>query len=249
MKVVHFFLFILALCLAFSGCPMDNDDADTGPETALSQVDGVYTLKFSVPVGGTRYFSLLDGTEISNPASAEWDIAFADTRLIYTNSGYTATKLGTGGYGKVWYTSKTDFASVTEDDAVTEETDPSLTILNKYTTDQKCWVWNMEGPHERRINVMTFAGYPNEAEHDASSQEQALAGALVNYDYNKRQFYLNPPLPGGGLRMPPEFEPTLQVYIIQHGDGVGVSKIQISEFVRDFGSATDHYTLIWKTFE
>jgi hypothetical protein len=96
---------------------------------------------------------------------------------------------------------------------------------------------------------MTYAGYPDENTDDGLTQDTAFAGPLVNYDYNKKQYYINPPLPNGGLRMPPDFKATKQVYIIRHGNGAEYSKLQISQFYRDLNKLTDNYTVSWKKIE
>ncbi|MDR0389746.1 MAG: hypothetical protein LBH73_06725, partial [Spirochaetaceae bacterium] len=52
--------------------------------------------------------------------------------------------------------------------------------------------------------------------------------AYIPYLFNKRQAYT--------MRgMPPAYNPTGQVYIIRHGDGVTYSKVQLSDVYREPG--------------
>jgi hypothetical protein len=48
----------------------------------------------------------------------------------------------------------------------------------------------------------------------------------------KQQFYYNPPMPDGSLRMSPDFRPAGRVYIIRHGNGAEYSKLPIGGFIR-----------------
>jgi hypothetical protein len=189
-------------------------------------------------------------------ASPDWDIAFHASRVIYTNSGDTATDLNTSGFGGVWFTNTTDFDAVTgEVDKKTS--DDSGFDYSPYNQDIKRYVMVMGARYYRSLNVMTYAGYPYEDSpfegitYDGSASDKALAGhdSLVNYNYDKKQYYINPPMPDGSLRMPPDFEATGQVYIIRHGNSVDHSKLQVSWFFRNLGNYSDSYTIQWKTFD
>jgi hypothetical protein len=256
-KRIFFFpsvLLFLSLGLFLGGCPTSADDSgdeDAGLDESLTLENEVYTLTFAIPNGEVRYLNLNTAQWVTDPAviaSPDWDIAFHASRLIYTNSGDTAAELDTSGYGGVWFTNTTDFDAVTSE-ADKKTSDDTDFDYSDYFQDAKRYVVIMGTKYHNRLNVMTYAGYPAEAEYNGHSADKALAGngALVNYNYDKRQYYINPPLPGGVLRMPPEFEATGQVYIIRHGNAADHSKLQVSWFQR-YGVSEDRYTVQWKTF-
>ncbi|MDR1949386.1 MAG: hypothetical protein LBQ38_08340 [Spirochaetaceae bacterium] len=252
----HFFrpaLVCFLLVLVLSGCPNPADDTSNNEkeeETAITKAqDGTYTLSFTVTGEEVKYFNLGTGEEVTDPAkikSADWDIAFQGTRLVYTNSGDTALALDSGGFGGVWHVNSTDFDPVTLSDAVNLDFDTLQDVADNpfytpYNRDIKRWEWNMSGAYERRLNVITFKGYDNENQATAGlTQETAFS---LGYLYDKKQFYYNPPLPNGGLRMPPDFRATNQVYIVRHGNGADYSKVQISRFVRHYNELIDAYTV------
>jgi hypothetical protein len=152
--------------------------------------------------------------------------------MIFTNSGATATELGSTGAGGVWHTDKTALDGVTQDDAI--KNDP---LYGPYNTDVTRYVAGMGGAaSSRRMNVMTFVGYNNEDTNDGSADKPFSA----SYLYDKKQFY-------DMVSMQPlQIDPTLQVYIIRHGDGVHYSKIQVTEFER--ASPTDTYLISYSNF-
>lgn len=242
----------VSLFLFLNGCenPAGDDGSSEKEEELTVTEDQVFTLKFSVPFEGTRYYTLNTGKEVTDPAliaSASWDIAFRNSRLIMTNSGDTAKAVSSGGSGGVWHTNKTDFEKVTGPEARVE-TDPSGFDYSPYYQDTRLWTWRMGECAERLMNVMSFPGYHNENSADGKTKETALGAAVVNYKYDKKAYYWNPPLPDGGLRMPPDFQPTKQVYIIRHGNGVEYSKFQVSQFVRDATAFSDNYTITWQVY-
>jgi hypothetical protein len=252
-------LFTLSLGLLLAACPTEaentTDGNDKGDEDTITVQDGVYTLDFTVLNEQVRYLNLSTAEWVTDPAviaSPDWDIAFHASRLVYTNSGDTAVDLDSSGYGGVWFTNTTDFDAVTgEADKATVDTDNPDFDYRDYFQDTKRYVMIMGAKYYNRLNVMTYAGYPDEAEYNGLVEDKALAGngGLVSYNYDKKQYYFNPPLPDGGLRMPPDFEATKQVYIIRHGNAADFSKFQITRFVRDFSDNSDHYTVHWKKFE
>jgi hypothetical protein len=216
-------------CVAalFLSCPADSDNSDpSGGEEK--------TLTFSVSTeSGTKYFSLTTGEEVTGTAgiaSPAWDIGFQRSRLIYTNSGATASDLDSGGQGGVWYTDKTTFEEVTsKDDAVKNDT----TLLKDYTTDVKKWIKSMT-TDEVKVNVIGYVGYENENTSGAGdTQESALAG----FKYNKKQFYASK-----------SYDPSYQVYIIRHGDGTHYSKIQITEYESNTSEKSDTYVIQYANF-
>jgi hypothetical protein len=220
-------------------------DLNENPVVTQSE-DGTRSLTFAVPDGSTRFFKLSTGEEVTDPAiiaSADWDIAFEGTRLIYTNSGESANVYKSRGFGGVWHTDSKDFSAVTSvDDGIT--TDP---VYTPYNQDTLRYEGNMSGIYLRRLNVITYKGYGVETDtaNNGSSRDTAFG---LGYAYDKHQFYYNPPMPDGSLRMPPDFKPTGWVYIIRHGNGAEYSKLQISEFRRDF-SGVDHFTITWQLLE
>jgi hypothetical protein len=255
-KHIRFFLILFCLAVLCAACPTGDDIGGNGSgggndEDVLDYKDGVYTLTFTVPNGQVRYLNLNTAEWVTDSAviaSPDWDIAFHASRLIYTNSGDTATDLNSGGFGGVWFTNATDFDAVTS--AGDKQTsDGSGFDYSPYFQDAKRWLWRMDGCSLLRLNVMTYAGYPDEATDDGLTEAKAFAGSLVNYDYNKKQYYWNPPLPDGSLRMPPAFEATGQVYIIRHGNSADHSKLQVSWFYRNLVDYSDSYTIQWETFD
>jgi hypothetical protein len=272
---IFFSVFLAGTLFFFTACPTEAGDPgetkpSTGDEGTVQETEGgVKTLTFTVPGNSAIwYFSLGTGKwlrDANDPYSADWDLAFQDSRIILTNSGDTESRLNSGGLGGVWFTNQTGFEAVTSPMAGTLIDPESNFTYAPYHTDFKRHIRIMGVLHERWLNVMTYVGYPYEDTYftssdlsyesgiyDGSSEKKALAGSayLVNFDYNKKQYYINPPLPDGGLRMPPDFEATGQVYIVRHGSGVEYSKFQVTEFFRDFSANPniDTYTIVWYTW-
>jgi hypothetical protein len=250
--------FLTVFSLFITACPTEAEDDDTAGDNEVVITEtggGVRTLEFTVPADGVRYFNLGAGEEVTDQArikSADWDIAFQESRFAYTNSGDTARGLNSGGYGGIWHTGKTDFDAVTGPDEKKEGMDGGFdyTFLNE---DTRRWLWRMGNCFERCLNVMTYAGYPNALNEggskDGLTRETAYNATGMNFLYNKKQYYINPPLPDGGLRMPPDFRATGQVYILRHGNGAEYSKVQITSFTRIYSPQSDKYKITWKTFD
>jgi hypothetical protein len=215
-----------ALCLTiFTACPTEASDDGTEteieiPEDELTEEGGVKTLKLSVSHGAVKFYSLTTGTEITGAADIAghaWDIAFKETRTIWTNSGATAEEYSSGGQGGVWHTSKKNFEQTELEDAVTN--DP---VYSPFNTDTIRWAPDMQAYKKRFMNVMTFLGWSNENSPGAGlSQDNPYSTGL---QYNKRAFYSMPTMGS--------FVPTKYVYIIRHADGAHYSKIQVQGFVR-----------------
>jgi hypothetical protein len=215
MKHTNVFLSVAALLCAalfFLGCPTDpGDEPNYGGEAK--------TLAFELAAAGdVKYYSLSTQEEVTDPASKAWDIAFENSRVVYTNSGATATALNSGGQGGVWHTDKVKLEDVTQDDAIKD--DP---LYGPYNEDTIRYITGMGGAAPRRINVMTFVGYNNEDENDGLSADKVFS---ASYKYDKKQFYIMVSM------QPLQIDPTNQVYIIRHGDGQHYSKIQISTYER-----------------
>ncbi|MDR2313643.1 MAG: HmuY family protein [Spirochaetaceae bacterium] len=224
------FLFGLAALVCatalFLGCPTEVGGGGDG-----------FVVKVSS--GQTKYYSLKTGTELTASGSTAWDMAFEkeDVSLvflgprIYTNGGNTAVEKGSGGGGGVWYTDKTDFASVTlADKTAAGEYSGLTTDAKKYVSSQYHIDAGTAVPAYTNMNVMTYLGYVGG---DGSGTNPYKANypftnpsAYSPYEYNKKQFYKIE-----AVAKP--FLVTNQVYIIKHGDGVGYSKVQITGF--EFG--------------
>jgi hypothetical protein len=208
--------------MGFTACPTEvPDDTEQEieiPEDELTEEGNVKTLKLSVSHGAVKFYSLTTGQEITGDAIASraWDIAFKETRTIWTNSGATAGEYKSGGQGAVWHTNKKNFEAAALKDAV--KNNPTYTPFN---TDTIRWAPDMEDYKKRFMNVMTYLGYGNEkAEGAGTSYENPYSTPM----YTKRGFYSMPSMAF--------FEPTRYVYIIQHGDGEHYSKIQVKSFIR-----------------
>jgi hypothetical protein len=204
MKRHSFFVAGVLVCaLIFSGCPTPDDD----PVEDLGSLDEAITV---VPEK-TRYFSLSDGKEVSDPKTKDWDIAFDYNRLIYTNSGATAADLESGGLGGVWSTGQTNFDAVVSS-AGADFSQPFTTDTKRYTNPAA----EMGAPTLNRLNVITYAGY-------GSGDGNTGETALTDYQYDQQQFYI-----ADLSTMPPAYNLTKTVYIIKHGNGTDHSKVQIS---------------------
>jgi hypothetical protein len=228
----------MSAALVFAGCSESGDNGIVQWET----------LSVRVEAGQTKYYSLKTGKEVSDPTSTAWDIAFergsgmgAVARTIYTNSGASAAAAGSSGAGGVTFGGSTNFDSVT---AITGDWRTGGEY-GEFKTDVKKWVsasTDQNDGVERRLNVMTYLGYPVG---DGASQATSYAARNIAppfddttkaYDYDKKQFYTSG-------NMPPKYSLTNEVYIIKHGDGAGYSKIQIIEYSSTTSPSADNYTI------
>lgn len=219
---------LAAACLAgFTACPTEASNDGTEPKTKteipedeLTEEGGVKTLKVSVSHGAVKFYSLTTGAEITAPADIAgraWDIAFKESRTIWTNSGATAEHYQSGGDGAVWHINATNFEQAKPENAVKD--DP---VYSPFNTDIIRWSADMEDYKQRYMNVMTYLGYTNEkAEGAGTSYADHYSTPPM---YNKRAFYSMPVM---GY-----FVPTRYVYIIRHADGVHLSKVQVKGFTR-----------------
>jgi hypothetical protein len=235
-KIMYGAMFIFIIALIFSACPngtTDNDETqkEEEEERELETEGKTITLKNIKVTGDPLFFSLSTGKQVTDPKSKDWDVAFPGYRQIWTNSGDSAAKYQSGGQGGVWYTDKKDFAAVTgKDDAIMNDDDPAFQILKSFNTDKARWAIGMDTNANfvtlhKQINVMSFVGHGNENEPEAGmSQDTAYD---ETYLYDKKQFYYN------AAGMPPIFQPTKQVYVIRHGDGVHYSKFQVTAYDRN----------------
>jgi hypothetical protein len=230
--LTRLFSIIFLICLLFSACSDgSDDDGDPGEPDST----GGSPIKVTVRGENPRYFSLVTGTEVKGTAIASkaWDIAFPNIRQIWTNSGATASQKSSGGLGGVWHTDSTDFDSVTltadKKEGVDSDSGFDYSFLN---TDLCRYVIGMNSNAQftsflKNFNVMSYVGFDNENDVDAGAKGNAYGKSLF-YLYDKKAFYKNDP----PAKMPPAFETTGQVYIVQHGDGTHHSKIQVTRYVR-----------------
>jgi hypothetical protein len=234
-------LFCAALLL---GCPTDADDDDSNYGGDVKTLPGV-----SLATGdAVQYYSLSTGEAVADPASADWDIAFSRTRLIFTNSGDTATALESGGEGGVWHTGKTVLSDVSLDDQQ---------AFSPYNADKGVYLFTGMGPAPTAktvLNAMTYVGYEygdgstsditgyvlNEMTPDYTNYP--VNGPLTSYKYDRFQYYAQA---HGDASGGPTFESTDQVYIIRHGDGTHYSKIQI---VYEFADSKDNWSVKYQNF-
>jgi hypothetical protein len=221
-----FTVLLAAVCLAgFTACPTEASNDGTEPKAEipkdeLTEEGSVKTLKFSVSYGAVKFYSLTTGEEITDPAAIAgqaWDIAFKESRTIWTNSGATAEHYQSGGQGAVWHINSTNFEQANPENAVKDNP-----VYIPFHTDTIRWSADMQDYKQRYMNVMTYLGYTNE------NVEGAGTSYADHYStppaYNKRAFYSMPVM---GY-----FVPTRYVYIIQHADGEHLSKVQIKNFTR-----------------
>jgi hypothetical protein len=237
-KIMYGLFFALVMVLIFSACPngtTDNNETQEEEEEQELETDGKTIILRNIKVSGDPlFFSLSTGKQVTDPTSKEWDVAFPGGRQIWTNSGDSAAE--SGGQGGVWYTNKTDFKAVTgKDDIVNIADDPNFSGFTNFdyslfNQDTYRYVVAMDANasfqlYYRRLNIMSYIGYGNEDETGAGLSESKPYD--VQYKYNKKAFYRN------AGSMPPNFQPTKQVYIIRHGDGIHYSKFQVTAYTRN----------------
>lgn len=217
--VCKVFLFAAGFALAvLAGCDTDEPDQWTPKEGELQVTVDTET--------GPKYFSLSTGEEITDPtviASKDWDIGFIRPRTILTNSGVTATVLGSGGEGGVWYTEKTIFTEIVKSDAVMT----GDILGNAYNTDQSKYIYSMSQKTLNTLNVINFAGYQ-----EGTGTEE---NPFKTFQYDKKQFYKG----GGGSGYPV----TGVIYIVKHGDSSHYSKIQVTEYEYNGSGPSDTFVV------
>jgi hypothetical protein len=135
----------------------------------------------------------------------------------------------------VWFTGSTDFDAVTRrGDAVTgaaldAEYAPYTADVYRYTM-----VMAAE-PVKQILNVTSYAGYRTgdgltpASRFEYNTPDMSNMAGFIPYLFNKRQAYRM-------AGMPPNYTPTMQVYIVRHGDGRTYSKVQLSEVYREAGT-------------
>jgi hypothetical protein len=246
-KLLTGFMVLFCASALFLACPTDpEEDPNYGGEAKTISA-------ISVAAGETKYYSLSTDEEVAadKANTTEWDIAFTRTRLILTNSGDTASALGSGGDGGVWYIDKEKFDDVSREDKP-EDTE--------YNTDTNKYVWTGMGAAptaQTPLNVMSFVGYtygngetasvpalkggpPYDPERDGAYPS---TGAFTGYKYDQKTYYKQEHGSGGG----PTFSSTNYVYIIRHGDGKHYSKIQIT-YAYQSSPAADTFVIKYSNF-
>jgi hypothetical protein len=222
-KILLGFLVLFCATALFLGCdnnPGDDDGYDLGDGTIGPVVVGT---------GEIKYFSLSTGEEVpdAQKGTTNWDIAFSRTRLIFTNSGASATTAGSSGQGGVWHTGKTVLSEVT---SVNDKVE-----FAPYNADVGKYIPGMGGGAVvANLNVMTYVGY-------TSGTGTSTDPFAAPNKYDQKQYY-------SSSGMPPAFSSTNHVYIIQHGDGTHHSKIQI-DYEYDGDTPADVFTVEYENLD
>jgi hypothetical protein len=248
-KLLTGFMVLFCASALFLACPTDSED-DTNYGSGETQEKEI-----AVVTGTPKYFSFTTGAEVTDAAkiaSKEWDIAFQPSRMIYTNSGATAETASSGGLGGVWFTNKTDFDDVSDEDEV--ETTGDYAEYADFTTDV---VKYTSATASNRFNVMTYWGFasgsgtaedPYKSKTPASNPPPA---DFVPYTYDKKNYVSMTAMTGPNGA---EFKLSNQVYIVKHGDGTNYSKLQITSYksVSSGGGmgapVTETYTFKYRNF-
>jgi len=110
MKLHHLTPGALGLLILLAGCQQATNDEDDSPSFGSTQALTVTAVSSTTKT----YWDLDTGTEVTDPASKAWDIAFTSgTGGVFTNSGATATAVASSGTGAVYYSGSTVFDEVT----------------------------------------------------------------------------------------------------------------------------------------
>jgi hypothetical protein len=234
MKQKRIFLAAVVCAAAFfTACDTTTGGGDYGGP----RIEGIM-----VKAGDIKYYSLSTGEAVSasRKNTTDWDIAFERTtnygfRLVYTNSGASATRAGSYGDGGVWHTESTNFNSV----SLANKQDDFMAGGINYSTDVARWGLGMNpDPIIRNLNVMTYAGYSYGTGEDEDYPFSA------SYNYDQKQFYVQAGEMG-------KYASTGQVYIVQHADGIHHSKIQIEyEYIgAPLEAIADVYTVRYENLD
>ena len=218
---------LAAVAMFFMAC--DSDDSGDSPSGTEKLITAA---KVKSSSGSTTYdyiyFSFETGDDVgaANSATTDWDLRFTAGTSILTNSGETATDLGSGGLGGAAYTGSTDFSADVDVDSLTFE------------TDTKPWI---DGHSVARTltSVICFSGY---ATGDGLSDSTPYATA----DWSAYGFYQYD-------GMPPVYTMTDRVYVVKIGDGSGYAKFQVlsmeyasEDDTPDSGDKTTTYNFLIK---
>jgi hypothetical protein len=233
----------------FMSCYDSSDDDPVDDYTGAT----AFTVEVPSPATTVLYFSFAAGLEAGDEItsgginSTGWDIAFTNGRLIYTNSGDTATAVSSGGVGGVWFTGQTLFQNT--DDFVTG---PYYATDKTYSVNASATAESPSGQgmptSKSRLNVMTYMGYGfgngrGDGDNDNSDGDSGAEDTpLGDFKYNAMGFYKSGAEMGSYIM-------TNRVYVIKHGDGAGYTKIQITSMEAPEGTTGPRvYSGHYKTF-
>jgi len=213
---------VLATILVLTGC----DQATSTGSTAATSTTKSLTV---TSTSAYTYWDLSTGTEVTDPATQDWDIAFSyATQGILTNSGATATTQASSGAGGVWYAGTTDFDTVTstsgadftEDFAV--DTSVSVSTASQLGTSTVSTIV---------LNQMTKLDYTSG---DGSADDPFTNDASAGVYDGEAYYAYNQGVSASG-----------EVYIVRHGDGTSFSKLQITSLTTSqTGSTTSRVRVI-----
>lgn len=212
---IHIALVGMAALLLLAVASCDSTSANPTPDP---------TIAVSVPAGESRFVSLGSGTVLESTVSntTAWDLEITNGRVIYTNSGDTASARASGGTGGVFYVSGANsVGAVTAADltaataAFALDTDASWDEHKHF--DRTRWVpGHGGGAVARELNVMTYHGWQGgigDEGNPYSGFPTDSGNAFFDFDH---------------IPPPPTITLTNRVYIVRHGDGQNHTAIQIS---------------------
>lgn len=220
MKISPLPLAALGCLIILAGC-QQSTSSDNGPSTKSLTVTSTSTTTY-------QYYSLSTGQEVTDPATKNWDVAFSSaTGGVLTNSGVTATTLGSNGQGGVYYANTNDFNTVSSAN--------TSGFSDPYATDTSVWTsTTMDGVNyttsEIVVNKITKLEYDggdgtNGNPFTYSDIVAAYAGPAY-YAYDDTTHVIS----ASG-----------EVYVIRRGDGTHYSKFQVTSMT---GSSSSRVRVI-----
>ncbi len=207
--MVTFFLF---------SCEMDPSQS-TSDETDSVIISGYKIKGGEESVYYYKHIDLETMSEVSDPASAAWDIQVTGAREILTNSGVTAN-----GSGGVAFSGTTDFsASIPNPESLEYEKD--YTYWEYYKTS----LGSFSEPQTYTVNVISFPGYKNTNGYNGGAGDGTADGLTSDTAYYRENIDFSQ---GHAFAkwsgMPPSFfDFSKNVYVIRSGDGASYYKFQI----------------------
>lgn len=220
----------------------ETNDKDDDAETTTVVYDGTKS-------GSSYEYLYIDLEDPENPSTSgtgtDWDIMITGQREVLTNSGVTASALGSSGCGGVVFSGETDIdSSLTEKDAekafAADSGDGAdYAYWDKYKTTSAAPTASSTG------NAISFPGYKTQDGRDGTTAAAAWVfgevGAHVDVDFSLGTAYAQ------WERMTPSFSDfNGDIYYIRSGDGKKYYKLQIPEVVYTSSSASSdgktHYT-------
>jgi len=199
----------LGLLVLLAGCQQaTNDDEDDAPSFGSTQALTV------TATSAVTYWDLDTGTQVTDPASTAWDIAFTSgTSGVYSNGGATATALASSGTGAVYYSGSTVFDDVT--------TYATSGFNATWSTDTAVYVATAtQGGTTTSsviLNKMTALDYSGgtgtEADPYTNDASTGVYDGEAYYNYDSTSH---------------AFSTSGEVYLLRSGDGSKVFKLQIA---------------------